>query len=171
MGARLVAPAYVIVHATAGDTAAGAFAWLNRVLGQREHPGSYHYVIDRDRTPAARRIYRMVPTSRVAYHAGRSAWPEAPAVGQSLNGRALGVAFANDNGSDANPADDALTPWQLEAGLWLVTVLCRRFEIPASHVLAHREVSPGRKTDPLPSILDMRAFRAAVAARLQGTAA
>lgn len=161
-GSRLVTPSMVVVHATGGDTADGAMTWLNRVLANGEHKASYHYLIDKPR----QQILRFCPVDLIAYHAGVSAWPDAPMPWQSVNRISIGVAFANDNGDDQNLADDPLTPWQQQAGLWLVTTLCRQYQIPANRVLGHREVSPGRKTDPLPRILSMDTFRAQVAAEL-----
>lgn len=161
-----VRPSMLVVHATAGDTAEGAISWLNRTLKNGEAKASYHYIIDRNAAGQEGRIVRLLDPTHIAYHAGRSAWPHAPLPGQSVNSRSIGVAFANDNGSDDNPDDDALTDWQYEAGLWLCVTLCRRFQIDPEHVLGHREVSPGRKSDPLPRILNMPAFRAAIKAEL-----
>lgn len=154
----------IVMHATAGDTVDGAVSWMNRTLGNAEGKASYHYLIPKKE---AEGIYRMCDPLVVAYHAGKSCvpgtrqWP-----GASLNKHSLGVAFANDNGSDSNPDDDALTDWQLEAGLWLCTTMCLRFGISPARVWGHREVSPGRKTDPLPRILDMGEWRAKVAGAL-----
>lgn len=166
-GPRGSSPTMIVMHCTAGDTAAGAVSWLNRLLKTGEAKASYHYLIDRD-DKGRKQILRTCDPLHIAYHAGRSCWPNPPAPTrlQSVNRQAIGVAWANDNGSDDNPADDPLTEWQYEAGLWLVTTLCRRFQIPSSRVLGHCEVARGRKTDPLPRICDMGAFRRALATEL-----
>lgn len=152
----------MVWHCTAGDTLSAAWSWLDRVLHAGESPGSYHYGIDKDG-----RIDRKLPVSVVGYHAGASSWPLVNGVvppHSSVNARAVGASFANDNGSDANFADDELTLPQLESGLWLARVMTQQFPGitgPADHV-AHREVAPLRKTDPLPRILPMDAWRQAI---------
>jgi len=149
-------------------------SWLNRVTNTAESPAhraSYHYIIDKPWP----RIVRFLPPDYVAWHAGASWWPTPPVrkwgVWQSVNRISLGVAFANDNGADNDERDDALTAWQFEAGLWLCVTLCRKYNIPPERVLGHREVSPGRKTDPLPRVLNMDAFRAAIKQELEAHAA
>ena len=57
-----------------------------------------------------------------------------------------------------------LTAEQLASGEWLAREMMARFNVPSSRVLAHREVSPGRKFDPLPAILDMNDWRTRLAA-------
>lgn len=150
-------------HCTAGDSFAAARAWLDRRMRlpdgtQTKLPpskrGSYHYGIEKDGS-----IIRTVDPKNVANHAGASAWPGLEQQHGSLNHCSIGIAFANDNGTDANPADDELTYEQLESGLWLGRTLMKRFAVPAEMNLGHREVSPGRKTDPLPRILDMALWR------------
>lgn len=151
----------VVWHATAGDTLAGAWSWLNRVLKSGESPGSYTYGIEKNGT-----IHRTLPVSVTPYHAGRSAWP-VPLGGvpryASVNTRSIGVAFANDNGSDDNPHDDSLTYEQALSGLWLGRVLTLQYGIPLDRHRGHREVAPGRKTDPVPACVDMNDWRVALA--------
>lgn len=143
----------IVWHCTAGDTADAAMEWMN----SRHATASYNYLIGKDGT-----IHRFLHPDLVAYHAGLSAWPNnGTSVGMrgSLNGRSIGVAFANDNGSDINPVDDPLTKDQVESGLWLGRTLMQLYHVPAGSNVGHREVSPGRKTDPLPRILDMGHWR------------
>lgn len=153
---------FLIVHATAGDTAKGAFSWLNRILKPGEHPGSYHYVVDSDRVQgdAGKVIWRMVERTHTAYHAGVSGWPNGGkrVLRGSLNPKSLGFAFACDDGADGNPLDDVPTDWQMGAMLWLVKTHMRLYNVPVERVLGHKEVAPGRKSDP--AHVDMVAFRA-----------
>jgi N-acetyl-anhydromuramyl-L-alanine amidase AmpD len=156
----------LIWHATAGDTAAGARGWMDRLdkvvtpegtvakLLPPSKRASYTYLIDKNGD-----ILRTVHPGIIANHAGRSAWPSLPSRDNSLNHCSLGISFANDNGSDNDPTDDDLTPEQLESGLWLGRTLISLYKIPVAHNLAHREVSPGRKFDPLDRILDMDVWR------------
>lgn len=155
----------LVIHATAGDRVDAAVGWMNRLLHDGEGMASYHYLIPKDR---AEGIYRMCDPLVIAYHAGASAVPtENPPQPikrrwngrrPSLNKQSIGIAFANDNGSDGDQADDDLTPWQRQASLWLAAAMCRRFKISPGRIFTHREVSPGRKTDPLPRIFDPELF-------------
>lgn len=143
----------IIAHCTAGQSALSSIRYLNTPREQFEPgqvPASYHYVIDHDGE-----IYRHCDPTLVAYHAGASHWPGLPAVRNSLNHCTVGVAWANLN----RAATDRLTVAQLDAGLWLFRVLMAKHAVPPARVLGHREVSPGRKFDPLPSILDMTLWR------------
>ncbi len=141
----------LVWHATAGESAQSSAGWVNRPGVPPKEQASYHYIIERDGT-----IYRMCPLNKRAFHAGRSAWP-VPAsgvpVGSSVNRRSLGIAFANKN--DGEP----LTAAQIESGLWLGVTLMKRFSVPWNMNLAHREVAPGRKSDPLPAVLSMDSWR------------
>ena len=157
-GKRPSDPLGIIIHCTAGDTASGAISWLNRILKNGEHgKASYNYIIEKGGA-----ICRMAKPDIIAYHAGLSSWPTLPSRFGSLNHCTIGIAFANDNGSDDNPLDDALTIAQLESCMWLCATFCRQYSIPVKHILGHIEVSPGRKFDPLPAILDMNHWRSQV---------
>jgi len=81
----------VVLHHTAGASAMSTIAYLrgpwsalkNRFLGRS---ASYHYIIERDGM-----IYKCVPTSKRAWHAGRSNGPD----GSDVNSYSVGIAFAN----------------------------------------------------------------------------
>lgn len=126
-------PEMVVIHADAGQTEEGTLSWL-------EHPDSkvsYHWLVGRDG-----KVYRIVPEVEKAWHAGESSWPGIT-VGNSVNPRAIGVAFAN-NGTEA------YREAQYVAGAELVADAMERYSIPLGLVRGHNEVSPGRKTDPYP---------------------
>ncbi len=145
-----------IWHATAGGTARSSLEWIAR-------PGSsagYHVVIERDGS-----VLASTPLPRIAWHAGRSAWPVPPGgvTTGSVNARSIGVAFAN-----RNDGVEAVTDAQWATALELAAALAARYPAlrsPDAH-LRHRDVSPGRKTDPHPGTFDWPAFRAALATRL-----
>lgn len=123
----------------------------------KERVGSYHYLIDRDGL-----MYRMCKVELNAYHAGDSAWPHPipgdgteycrPNGGKSVNAISLGFAFVTMDEEGEQPNE-----LQLESGLWLAKVYSTRYDIPPSLHLAHKEVSPGRKTDPIG--FDMKEWR------------
>lgn len=147
---------YLVWHCTAGGTAQSSREWLNRPNVPRNKQASYHYIIDRDGT-----IYRHTPLEAIAFHAGASQWPVPPGgvqPRQSLNGVSLGIAFANRNDGEA------ITEAQRASALWLAVTLMKRFNIPWQHNLGHREIAPSRKTDPLPTVLPMPAWRQAIKA-------
>lgn len=58
---------------------------------------------------------------------------------------------------------EKITDAQIESALWLCGFLMGLHRIPVNGVVAHREVSPGRKTDPPPSAIDMDEWRALLA--------
>ena len=152
----------VVWHCTAGGSARGSMEWL-----ARPHSGAgYHFIIDRDGTVTA-----LTPLTRTAWHAGLSAWP-VPVSGvgakQSVNGRSIGISFANWNVAPDQPNAEQITEAQIVAACALAKALAARYPALKSvtaHV-RHRDVSPGRKSDPLPSALDWPAFRARLAAAL-----
>jgi len=153
-------------HATAGDTATGARGWMDRMEKHMEggkpvwkplppnKRSSYPYIIDKSGA-----IIRTVHPGIIAFHAGNSAWKNLPRSNGSLNHCTMGVSFANDNGSDDDPTDDALTPEQLESGLWLGSILMETYGYPAEMNVQHREVAPTRKQDVAPHILDADLWR------------
>lgn len=78
---RKRSPSTIVLHSTIGGSAVSSIEWLR-------HIGfSYHYIIERDGT-----IFKCVPLSRVAFHAGTSSGPE----GANVNEYSVGIAFANN---------------------------------------------------------------------------
>jgi N-acetyl-anhydromuramyl-L-alanine amidase AmpD len=90
-----------------------------------------------------------------AWHAGVSSWQ-----GRSnLNDWSVGIELVNwNNGEDPFPEA------QHQANADLTAHLCRKYNIQPEFILAHYDVSPGRKTDP--KGYDMNRLRREVAARL-----
>lgn len=125
-------PTTVVLHATAGGSAASSIEWLQKI------GLSYNYVIDRDG-----KVFKCVPTSKVAFHAGKSSGPFAGDV----NGYSIGVAFANKN--DGEPYTNA----QVTACRDLLAELARA--IPTLQILTtHYAITvkrdgSARKVDPV----------------------
>lgn len=119
----------VILHSTAGASAASSVAWLRR----GEVMASYHYIIERDGA-----ITKCVPTVRQAWHAGKSYGWE----GANCNGYTVGIAFAN-----RNDGVERVTVAQETAAELLIRELMR-FEPSLHYISTHRLVSPRRKNDP-----------------------
>lgn len=131
----------IVLHGTAGASGESSVSWL-RKIGL-----SYHYIVDRDGS-----ITKCAPTSRVAFHAGKSLGPEGP----SVNDYSIGIAFANlENGRDS------ITTAQLDAVASLVKQL--KAEFPLYWITTHYAISPGRKSDPMMlRKVDLIAFTARV---------
>lgn len=119
-------PSLVVLHASAGASAMSSISWL-RKIGL-----SYHYIIARDGT-----VHKLVPTSRVAYHAGKSVGPE----GSGCNEYSIGICFANkNNGEKVTAAQEKAVRELLEALTQAIPAL--------KYISTHRLVSWRRKTDP-----------------------
>ncbi|MGV8839104.1 MAG: N-acetylmuramoyl-L-alanine amidase [Bauldia sp.] len=160
-----VTPRFLIMHYTAGTTAAGAISWLS----DERASASAHLVIDRDGS-----VTQMVPFSRIAWHAGRSTW-----VGLTgLNAYSIGIELVNagklsQNGAGqwVNWAGNVIPPaevavmthknetspagWhlftqrQIDVAVEIGVVLRGRYAF--EDVIGHDDVAPGRKVDPGPA--------------------
>lgn len=97
---------------------------------------SAHYCIEEDGT-----LWRLVPESRRAWHAGLSFWQ-----GQSgVNDRSIGIELVNPGhewGYRAFPEA------QMAALLELLAVLRVRWRILRSNIVGHSDIAPLRKEDP-----------------------
>ncbi|MBM3493199.1 MAG: hypothetical protein FJX72_02570 [Armatimonadetes bacterium] len=106
---------------------------------------SAHFVVDKDGM-----VVQMVPVTRRAWHAGRSALEGVAHV----NDFSVGIEMINrGDGHDPYPGS------QIEAAAQIVRSLRRRYAIPDRRVVSHAHVARpmGRKVDPLG--FNMRAFR------------
>lgn len=126
----------IVLHATVSKNATSPIAWL-RQIGL-----SYHYIVDRDGT-----IYKCVPTTRKAFHAGISEGPQ----GKWVNGYSIGIALVSMNDGSSYPVV------QRNAAEWLVNELRKQF--PLKYVATHYAIAPRRKSDPRNYPLDEFAQR------------
>lgn len=151
----------VLLHHTATALVSSALKWMRRL----ESRVSCHYLVSQ-----AGDILRLVPEDRTAWHAGVSHMPwEKPEENGSVNARSIGIELVNP-GDGVTPFTEA----QYAALEWLVPDIVQRLgwrvvsvgwrnegpgaAIPLRHgtagttgpgfVLGHRDVAPGRKTDP-----------------------
>jgi N-acetylmuramoyl-L-alanine amidase len=122
----------LVLHYTGMMSAPRAIAWLAEPASRV----SCHYVIDE-----AGLITQMVAESERAWHAGVGSW----AGETDINSASIGIEIQN-------PGHDLGYPDFPEAQMTAVIDLSRdiiaRNAIPATRVLAHSDVSPGRKIDP-----------------------
>jgi N-acetylmuramoyl-L-alanine amidase len=121
----------IVMHATAGKSDAGDLAWMQDPVSKV----SYHVVIGRQG-----QVYRLVPESRRAWHAGKGQWDGHADV----NGCSLGLAFSN-----RHDGTEPLTPFQVASARDVVEGW--RAKYPGIRaVVTHGDVAlpKGRKDDP-----------------------
>lgn len=139
--------AWVIVHSTASPangTPAGTLAYLTSNSLQV----SIHELINPEAT------YIMVHDDRAAHHAGYGTLPDAAANPANPNARTWGVEMYQTGAS-------APTSAIVERAAQRTAEACRRFGLGADRVLAHREIDPSRRSDPVG--VNMTTFRQRVA--------
>lgn len=93
---------------------------------------SAHYLID-----AGGRVFRLVPESRRAWHAGAGAWGDC----LDVNSRSVGVELAN-------LGDHPFAAAQMFALQDLLAGIRARWRIPVARVIGHSDIAPTRKQDP-----------------------
>lgn len=121
----------LVIHATATFGIESPLAWLC----DPNSKVSAHYLIGLDG-----RTIRLVDERNVAYHAGESIWKGVPHV----NSYSIGIELVNGNdGKMAYPEP------QLAALLALSVPICKEYDIKNADVVAHADIAPGRKNDPL----------------------
>lgn len=122
----------LILHYTGMMSAPRAIAWLADPVSRV----SSHYVIDE-----AGCITQMVRESDRAWHAGVGCW----AGETDINSASIGIEIQNPGHDLGYPEfSDA----QMAAVIALSQDIIARNAIPPTRVLAHSDVSPGRKIDP-----------------------
>lgn len=120
----------VVIHATETAGLDSPKAWLTNP----ESKVSAHYLIGTDGT-----IYHLVHEANVAYHAGESVWKGV----EWVNHFSVGIELVNLN--------DGVAPYpeaQLAACAALVAAVCEDHGVAPEDVVGHRDIAPGRKTDP-----------------------
>ncbi len=129
-------PAGIVFHETESHQATfepSEAARLTRIgrnlleFVRRNH--SYHYVVDR-----FGRVWRIVPESDVAFHAGRSVWADAEGAYVNLNTSFLGVAVESAAGAPPTGA-------QLHGVRVLTEWLRYRYGIYSWNCVTHAQVS------------------------------
>jgi N-acetylmuramoyl-L-alanine amidase len=122
----------LVLHYTGMQSAAAA---LDRLCDPAARV-SAHYLVEEDGV-----VWRLVPESRRAFHAGVSCW----AGERDLNLVSIGIEIVN-------PGHEwGYRPFP-EPQMAVVERLCRdilaRHRIPAHRVVGHSDIAPDRKTDP-----------------------
>jgi N-acetylmuramoyl-L-alanine amidase len=125
-------PDMILLHYTGMAAADQAIAWL----ANPKSKVSCHYVID-----DAGFITQMVPESMRAWHAGVSHW----AGETDINSTSIGIEIQNPGHEHGYPE---FPQGQMLAVAALCSDIAARRGVPPERVLAHSDVSPGRKIDP-----------------------
>jgi hypothetical protein len=133
-------PAGIVYHTTESDQArftAEENARLKRIgraviaVVQQNH--SYHFLIDR-----FGQVFRIVPESDIANHAGYSVWADDKTLYINLNSSFLGIAFETQTQlgeqASANPA-------QVHAARVLTEMLRSKYDISQRNCVTHAQVS------------------------------
>ena len=125
-------PDSIILHYTGMADGPSAIAWLCNPASQV----SSHYVVEADGT-----ILQLVAEERRAWHAGRSGW-----MGETdINSASIGIEIVNGGHPAGLPS---FPPVQIDAVTQLSRDIAARHGIRPERILAHSDVSPGRKCDP-----------------------
>lgn len=127
-----IQPDIILLHYTGMQTGESAEAWLCDPVSEV----SSHYLVHEDG-----RVVQMVREGDRAWHAGKGSWR-----GRSdINSRSIGIEVVNPGHTFGYPDfPDA----QIEAVISLCRDVAERHGVRPEHVLAHSDVSPGRKIDP-----------------------
>ncbi|MDJ0387414.1 N-acetylmuramoyl-L-alanine amidase [Roseomonas sp. E05] len=127
----------LVLHYTGMPTAGAALERLCDPAPPAPLPRvSCHYLVEEDG-----HVWRLVPESRRAWHAGVSFWRGHTA----LNGRSIGIEVVNPGHEWGYRPFPAL---QMAAVAELCLEILGRHPIPARNVVAHSDVAPDRKQDP-----------------------
>jgi N-acetylmuramoyl-L-alanine amidase len=122
----------LLLHYTGMPDDEQALAWLCNPKSKV----SSHYFVHQDG-----RVASLVPEKSRAWHAGEARW----GTSTDINSRSIGIEIANGGHPGGLPDyPDA----QIEALIGLCGGILSRHPIPPHRVLAHSDVSPGRKLDP-----------------------
>ncbi len=95
---------------------------------------AYHFVIDR-----FGRVFRIVPETDTANHAGNSIWANQDKIYINLNHSFLGVSFEAHTGNIDQGC--YLSPAQVHSGRLLVQMLVSKYNIPLTNCITHAQVS------------------------------
>lgn len=123
-------PELIVLHYTAMDTAEAA---LERLCDPAPEVSAHYLICEKGR------IFRLVDEERRAWHAGAGTW-----LGKSdINSRSIGIELDNRG---THPFSEP----QMAALETLLPAIMTRWSIPASGVISHSDLAPGRKFDPGP---------------------
>jgi hypothetical protein len=134
-----IAPAGIVYHSTESHPLPMEAEWQPDVpriekylLDYVRDKHLYHFLIDR-----TGRVFRIVPESDIANHAGKSVWGDDRNVYVNLNASFLGIAFERE----AHNRGARVTEDQLQSARLLTDMLRAKYDIPAENCVTHAQVS------------------------------
>ena len=160
---------FLVIHHTS-ENFADSVSLLTR---PSDNPVSAHYLIpepgDETYDERALNVYRLVPESRRAWHAGKSYWNGEAA----LNDHSIGIELVNKTYCIEGPIEDLEKPepdrlcfypdfaeQQLTLLFELVgDILSRHPDIEPTAIVGHADIAPDRKVDPGPRFPWQRLYR------------
>jgi N-acetylmuramoyl-L-alanine amidase len=122
----------IIIHSNYNTLSDDPYSISGSIQQFKTYGVAAHYLIGRDGT-----IYRLVAEKNVAYHAGVSSVPDGR---KNVNDFSIGIELMTKDQNDSPTAS------QYAALKKLVTDIKSRYSI--KYVLGHKDIAPGRKTDP-----------------------
>jgi hypothetical protein len=140
-GVRRKQPAGIVFHTTESRqipfeaSANGALKQIGESLidfVRRKH--AYHFLIDR-----FGRVYRIVPESDAANHAGYSVWSDDDWLYLNLNESFLGISFETQ--TEPGQEEPTVSPAQIHSAAMLTEMLRGRYRISATNCVTHAQVS------------------------------
>lgn len=126
---------HIVLHYTSLDTTASL-----ETLTQAQV--SSHYLISDEQPP---KLYRLVPESERAWHAGLSQWYQHT----DLNTSSIGIEIVNA-GRQTDGSWAAYQPAQITLLQALLHDVATRHRVKPSHIVGHSDIAPQRKIDPGP---------------------
>lgn len=160
---------YLVIHHTS-ENFADSLAILTE---PSNNPVSSHYLIpepgDATYDERSLKVYRLVPESRRAWHAGESYWNGE----EALNDHSIGIELVNRTYCIERPNEDPAIPdsdklcfypdfaeGQLTLLFELVAGILRRHpDIDPTALVGHADIAPDRKVDPGPRFPWQRLYR------------
>jgi N-acetylmuramoyl-L-alanine amidase len=154
---------------------------VNILTKASSRPVSSHYLVpdpsDITYTRDKLEVYKLVPESERAWHAGRSYW-----AGKSgLNDQSIGIEVVNQTyctkgNTEALPIDDSSAPKRIcfypdfpetQMGILIHLVkdiLARHPDIKPINIIGHSDIAPARKVDPGPRFPWQRLYKLGIGA-------
>ena len=125
----------IIIH-SAYNAIGGDVHDMEQVIEEfRMYRVTSHYLITRDGI-----IYQLAPNEAVAYHTGYGKMPDGGRE-NAINLFSIGIEMIYTK-------TESPTEAQYQSLVQLVKYLQQGYDIPLENILGHKDVSPGRKTDP-----------------------
>ena len=121
----------IIVHSSYDALGSEPFSVSGLLNEYKQYGVATHYLIDREG-----KIYQLVADKNIAYHAGESKVPDGRT---GVNAFSIGIEMMNTE-------DGKFTSEQYSALNSLIVTLKNRYSI--KYILGHKDIAPGRKTDP-----------------------